>query len=132
MPRRIIGWRMVRPRRPLAGLGLTVACRYPQARVMYDPANPYTVEPFWWPCPDAPPQVTSNGAPSGAVQIPIPGGSIGVTVTQAGQPAAGGAVVPAGAVDRVKTWLQEKSLVAGYENWKTVAFGAGVLWLVRK
>lgn len=137
MARRIIGWRRVRPRRSLSGLGL---------RILYNPEAPpkadgngngtvYTMPwfpPTTWSCA---PGFAPGTKPGSCIQFPIPGGTVGVVVTQSPTPTAtanGGAIVPAGTVDRAKQWLQEKSLVSEYENWKVLAAGAGLLWLVKK
>lgn len=61
-------------------------------------------------------------AACGSITVPLPGGkTIGVTVSPTPQQPG---LIPAGTGDRIRTWMQEKSIVAGYENWKVVGAAA--------
>ena len=123
---------MVRPqpRRRLAGLGF---------RIIYNDAPPqvngdgggliwsFPQQPTWGCAPGLIP-----GQKFGAC-IPLPGGqTVSVTVAQPPAAAASGGLIPAGTVDRFKAWLQEQSIVSGYENWKVGAFVAGAFLVLKK
>lgn len=71
--------------------------------------------------PDTQPIINSSGA---VIQIPLPGGTqVGVTVTP--NTPRDTAIVPADTISRLKSWANERSIIAGYENWKVL--GAGLL-----
>lgn len=152
MARRIIGWRMVRPRRRLrgmGGLGMRVMFEAPPRAngngggTVY--AQPY---PYTWSCA---PGMAPGKFPGSCIVIPLPGGAT-VTLPAPGSggsypgtpatfPSAGGApvtlpvqtqpAVSADTVERFKAWLQEQSIVSGYENWKVVGAGVAAWMLLR-
>lgn len=100
-----------------------------------------------WP-PDAPPKIYDwNGvgtppyisAPTagpGAIQIQFPlpdGGLVSATVTPPGtQPAGTQPIISQDTTEKVKQWLNAQTIVAGYENYKVLAAGAAVLFLLRR
>lgn len=117
-------------RRNFAGLGLSVrSVRWDDA-----PPNPPTLH-----YAGGNPCFNEATGQNDCIKIPLPGGgsvNIGVQppvpAPNAG-PAAGapGGLVPAGAVDKVKTWMQAEDFVAGWKNWQ-VAGGAAVLLMILK
>lgn len=85
-----------------------------------------------WKYGDAGPQMVEVcGGPAGmptpgcgVIQIPLPGGqTIGVTVTPTKPINAPLVSTGNGTMDRARTWLQEKSIMPEYENWKVAGVG---------
>jgi hypothetical protein len=79
---------------------------------------------------DAPPIVIEEN-PGGTVtvQFPLPGGKVVTgTVTQAPPP---GTPATNETIEKVKAWLNQQTIFAGYENWKVLAVGAGIGLLLK-
>lgn len=73
------------------------------------------------------PTSTDSGIPSGQIQVQLPNGQvISATVTQ---PAAAGATSVDATIQQVKDWLNQQTLIAGWENWKVLGGAAAIVLL---
>lgn len=64
---------------------------------------------------------------SGGITFPLPRGAstVGVTISP-------GSIIPAGTVDRIKSWMTESTIVTGYPNWQVAGGAVLAYMLLRK